>query len=544
MCGCLGNNKIQRKSIGDLYNEAIRNANERPAVIQPSPSSTRHMVIAQQADQTATPDNYQTKPYSNFPSQRVEPSLAVQLPPKLKLTPESPVSQPPLFQTGSWASSDAWSNLLQQPSDSVILASVHVQREANAVREVEPPTFEKGTINEDFDQTDVREAIQVLATNSNHTVIVDDTVGGVTSAHIESSTFDTALSKVLAPLGFYYSYQDGTYYVAPPDPDSPLFPKIAKRYQYSPLHHDNKVLLPLLPPRYKKFISSSDSRNLILIDAPPEIGEEIMVRIREMDTPVAQIELEAIVCVVAPDSGFRFGLDWNHVVGVNGVDSFKAGITGLSFSGTTSQAGARSAFSDFAVTSAFVRLLAQEGYITIRAAPRVTTKDGERATIAINRETFFSLQGSAANAFFSPVIQKVEAGISLEITPRLHGDMISVNIAKAEVSEDIRSSDAVLTSNPFPIINRRTVSTNVNVPEGHTIVIGGLVQRQTVERVNRIPVLSKIPLAGRLFQTIEKQEQDAEVAIFISPKLVVDSYACRESSSFSGVPSVPELQAP
>jgi type II secretory pathway component GspD/PulD (secretin) len=300
----------------------------------------------------------------------------------------------------------------------------------------------------------------------------------------------------------------------------------------------------LLPPRHKKFVNSSDTRNIILIDAPPEIGEEILTRIREMDTPVAQIELEAIVCVVAPDSGFRFGLDWNHVVGVQGVDSLKAGMTGLSFSGSSSPSGARNAFSDFAVTSAFVRLLAQEGYITIRAAPRVTTKDGEKATIAINRETFFSLQGAAANAFFSPTIQKVEAGITLEITPRLHGDMISVNIAKAEVSEDIRSSDAVLTSNPYPIINRRTVSTNVNVPESHTIVIGGLVQRQTVERVNRIPILSRIPLAGRLFQTIEKQEQDAEVAIFISPKIVGDNYSCRESPPFPGNHSDLNSQAP
>ena len=511
VCGCLRMNKIEKKTIGDLYNEAIRHANARPAVIQPGPSSASRFVIAQ------TPTE--------------SPSA-------------SQVARPPLFQSDSWANPDSWSNLLQPPSDSVVLASAFAPQDTNVVRAVLPPALDKGTINEDFDQTDVREAIQVLASNSNHTVVVDDTLGGVTSAHIQDGTFDVALAKILAPLGFYYSFQDGTYYVAPPDPDSPLFPKIAKRYQYSPLHHDNKVLLPLLPPRYKKFISSSDSRNLILIDAPPEIGEEIMVRIREMDTPVAQIELEAIVCVVSPDSGFRFGLDWNHVVGVSGVESLKAGMTGLSFSGTSSPSGARNAFSDFAVTSAFVRLLAQEGYITIRAAPRVTTKDGEKANIAINRETFFSLQGSAANAFFSPTIQKVEAGISLEITPRLHGDMISVDIAKAEVSEDIRSSDAVLTANPYPIINRRTVSTNVNVPEGHTIVIGGLVQRQTVERVNRIPILSKIPLAGRLFQTIEKQEQDAEVAIFISPKLVVDNYACRESSSFSGVQSETISQAP
>lgn len=445
----------------------------------------------------------------------------------------------PQFYSGLY--SGPWTNLLQQPSDSVVLASSLRPISANTVQEATPLGVAKGNITDTFNQTDVREAIQVLATNSNQRVIVDDTVGGVTSAEIQAATFDEALAQVLAPLGLCFSLEQGTYYVAPPDPDSPLYSKISKRYQYEPLHHDVKGILLLLPVRYKKFVNSSENRNLILIDAPPELGQDILSRIREIDTPVAQIELEAIVCVVAPDSGFRFGLDWNHVVGINGVDSLKAGMTGLSFSGSS---GTRNAFSDFAVTSAFVRLLAQEGYITIRAQPRVTTKDGEKANISINRETYFSLQGSAANAFFSPTIQKVEAGISLDITPRLHGDMISVSITKAEVSEYLPSSEAVPNSNQYPSINRRNVSTNVNVPEGHTIVIGGLVQRQTVERVNRIPILSRIPLAGKLFQTIEKQEQDAEVAIFISPKLVLDSHACKETHSFNGLHSEPNSQAP
>ncbi len=100
--------------------------------------------------------------------------------------------------------------------------------------------------------------------------------------------------------------------------------------------------------------------------------------------------------------------------------------------------------------------------------------------------------------------------------------MVSCRIAKAEVSEDIRTQDSrtELTANPFPIINRRQVSTDVVVRDGHTVVIGGLVQRQTVDRVNRIPGLSRIPLLGKAFQTVEKQEQDAEVAIFISPRIV------------------------
>ncbi len=68
----------------------------------------------------------------------------------------------------------------------------------------------------------------------------------------------------------------------------------------------------------------------------PRKAKEILERLEELDQPVPQIELEAIVCVTSPDKGFRFGLDWGHVVGVQGIDSLKAGMTGLSFSGSAS----------------------------------------------------------------------------------------------------------------------------------------------------------------------------------------------------------------
>ncbi|MFM9959869.1 MAG: hypothetical protein ACKV2Q_01440 [Planctomycetaceae bacterium] len=87
--------------------------------------------------------------------------------------------------------------------------------------------------------------------------------------------------------------------------------------------------------------------------------------------------------------------------------------------------GAAGAFSDFALTSAYLKLLAQEGYVTIRAAPRVMAKDGEKATISISRETYFSTQpiNTGNNGFvFQQNLEKIDAGITLDITPVVRGD--------------------------------------------------------------------------------------------------------------------------
>ena len=168
-------------------------------------------------------------------------------------------------------------------------------------------------------------------------------------------------------------------------------------------------------------------------------------------------------------------------------------------------------------------------------------KDGEKAEISIARDTFFSVQQASTQFSFSQNIQKVESGISLTLTPAIRGDIVQLQIEKAEVSEDIRSIDPQqnLTNSPYPIINRRKVSTVVQVKDRQTVVIGGLVQRQTVDRESRIPYLSGIPGIGTAFRRIEKQEQDAEVAIFISPQIVIPT-----ASAPVCPPPVPMLEVP
>jgi type II secretory pathway component GspD/PulD (secretin) len=263
------------------------------------------------------------------------------------------------------------------------------------------------------------------------------------------------------------------------------------------------------------------------VEAPRETAEQIVTRLEQADQPVPQVVLEAIVCVITPECGLQCGLDWSHAVTIEGFDALNVGLGGLALNGRVSRRGADNAFSDFAVTSAFIRLLAQEGYLTIRAAPRVMARDGEKAEISIARETFFSVQPLDSEFLFRQDIEKVEAGITLIMTPSIRGDNVSVQIERAEVSEDIRTADRNrdLEYNPYPLINRRRVTTSVDVKDGQTIVIGGLVQRQTVERISEVPWLSDLPGLGHLFRTVEAQERDAEVVIFISPRIVAPGHA-------------------
>ncbi|MEZ6055411.1 MAG: hypothetical protein R3C01_01780 [Planctomycetaceae bacterium] len=376
-------------------------------------------------------------------------------------------------------------------------------------------------VSDIFEDTDVRQAIQSLATQAGISVIVDERVGGVTTAFIESEPFEQALRKILLPLGLVYRIHQGQYLIGTTEPSSAMFALLSESIEYRPENLSPQELVPLLPTRLQSYVRVVDKRNLMIIEAPSEMANQIFQQLRSVDQPVPQVMLEAIVCVYNPNESYRFDSELRQALKEAGQDVLDVGSLGLALSGSVSPFGIKNAFTDFATTSLFLRLLAQEGYVTIRAAPRVMAKDGEKATINIARETFFSTTANNADIVFAQNIKQVDAGISLDIVPVIRGDNVTVNIEKAEVSENITTSDTSETLiSPFPLINRRQVSTTVHVKDGQTIVIGGLVQRQTIDRVSRVPYLSKIPLFGKVFQRVQQDDTEVEVAIFISPRII------------------------
>jgi len=396
-------------------------------------------------------------------------------------------------------------------------------------------------VSDIFTETDVREAVQGLAAQAGVAIVLDDTARGNVTCTLENVPFEEALQRILLPLGLVYCKKDGLYLIGSNEPTSNLFSHIAETIEFRPNHLSGQELIALLPPRQSQFVRVVEKRNLIVVEAPHDTAQSIHAQLQSADQPIPQIMIEAVICVVAPEKGLQFGVDWNHGLKVQGLDAFNIGLNGLSFTGAVSPYGANNAFDDFAVTSAFIKLLAKEGYVTIRAAPRVMAKDGEKAEISIARDTFFSIQQANNQFLFNQNIQKVESGISLILTPAIRGDTVQIQIEKAEVSEDVRSIDAdqQLTNNPYPIINRRNVTTTVQVKDRQTIVIGGLVGRQDVDRESRIPILGDLPLIGGLFRKIERQQQDSEVAIFISPQIVIPTAATSEMPPAPLLPTLP-----
>lgn len=372
-------------------------------------------------------------------------------------------------------------------------------------------------VSDVFLDTDIREALQSLASQAGMRLAADEGVRGPVSGVFEGVAFEDALADLLAPHGWVFEKVGERYLVGTIDPTSPLFPLLARTWTYSPRHLTTQELLDVLPKFAAPYMGVNAARNHMTVTAPRDLGRRILGELERADQPVPQVVLEVIICELSPQSALELGFDLEGGFAGPDGEHTNLGIKNLGLSGAHGPP-ALDGLMSFQFASAYVRALATEGYVEIRAAPRVMVRDGEPASIAIGAETYFTV---STERFVFQQLQTVRSGITLELTPRIGDDMVTIKIDRAEVSDELRPSQLVSGDDSrLPTLNTRRVSTTVSVRDGQTIVIGGLVRRRQVERVVSVPILGQIPILGLLFQKSETRDEETEIAIFLSPRIV------------------------
>lgn len=145
------------------------------------------------------------------------------------------------------------------------------------------------------------------------------------------------------------------------------------------------------------------------------------------------------------------------------------------------------------------------------SSPKVLTADKQTAKVMSG--TQIPYQEAAASGATSTSF--VEAALSLEVTPNITPDgRIGMQLA-------IENGRPNFTSNP-PSIDTDSVTTNVVVDDGQTVVLGGIYRTTTGDSVSKVPFLGDLPYVNRLFKRTEVRNDKQELLIFVTPKLVND----------------------
>ncbi len=180
------------------------------------------------------------------------------------------------------------------------------------------------------------------------------------------------------------------------------------------------------------------------------------------------------------------------------------------------------------------RFLIQQEDIQINANPTVVTMNQTPAKIAVVDEisinTGVFLFNTGAGITPQNSFTRAQYGITIIVTPTIHwteednhksSDQVPSYVTlDTDITYDtIASTTATLTQ---PDVTRRHITNQVSIPDGQTVVIGGLRRKTSDDLKNSIPYLGEIPGFGKLFSTTAMQDDTQELFIFITPRIIAD----------------------
>ena len=288
------------------------------------------------------------------------------------------------------------------------------------------------------------------------------------------------------------------------------------------------------PPRTTStFIQADESTNSLVVNAEPNVLVDIQSILNELDTPRAQVLVEAIIVEVTMEGSESLGFQWlfgdtsRSTTPVGGTNFTAAGnsltnIAGGIVSGTPTlsnglTAGVASFNSDGDLNLAgILQAIESNSNANLLSTPKIMTLDNQTSKILVGETRPFQTGGyaeSSSNAFITTTREDI--GLTLEVTPHINaGDEVRMEVL--QVVEAASSEPSALGT----ITTKREIETTVIAGNRRTIVLGGLIEDNVVEIQQKVPLLGDIPVLGALFRSTSYESQKKNLLVFIRPTIL------------------------
>ena len=417
-------------------------------------------------------------------------------------------------------------------------------------------------ISLNFQDIPVRTVLQLIADFNNLNLVTTDSVSGNITLRLDGVPWEQALDIILKVKGLDKRLDNNILLVAPAE-------EIAAREKQQ-LESRNQVadLAPLyteylqinyakasevanlLSSKSTKLLSSKgavsvDERtNVLVVKDTAEVISNIKRMLDILDIPVKQVVIEARMVTI--DDGFdealgvRWGVTKNDghgnstsgsIEGNDGSGNNNGGST-ITRPGVDDRLNVNLPVTNAAGTLAFqvarlangtlldleLSALEKESKAEIIASPRVTTANQKPALIEQGTEIPYveSSSSGATSVTFKKAV------LSLKVTPQITPD--NRVILDLTVTQDTKGETVPTGTGDAVSINAQSITTQVLVNNGETLVLGGIYQQTIKSDVSKVPLLGDIPGLGLLFRKTTSENKKRELLIFVTPKIVTDAF--------------------
>ena len=165
--------------------------------------------------------------------------------------------------------------------------------------------------------------------------------------------------------------------------------------------------------------------------------------------------------------------------------------------------------------------LERKGAITTLAEPTLVALSGETATFLAGGEFPIPVsQGSTAGGNNAITVEFKPFGVSLAFTPTVLADGVINMVVQPEVSSIDPSASVVINNLNVPGLQTRRAKTVVEMRDGESFAMAGLIRKDFQDTIRQVPLLGSIPIIGTLFRSSGFQNDQTELVIIVTPRLV------------------------
>ena len=262
-------------------------------------------------------------------------------------------------------------------------------------------------------------------------------------------------------------------------------------------------------------VVAEDTTNSLIITTYFRNFQKLEQIIKQLDVMLPQVLIEVKIVEVTLDDNTKFGVEWMW------EQETAVGEKSYTQSGTTAFGLADEIFGlKYGILGekleGMLMALEKNTKVNILSTPRIMTLDNRQAIINIGQEVPYleSTQETATGGVLTSYNFK-DVGVILTVTPRINKS----ETVTLDVNQQINSLIEFTLFNA-PVIAKREATASVTVKDSQTMIIGGIIEDNKTETINKVPILGSIPFIGKLFQRQETKNEKTELMVFITPHII------------------------
>lgn len=268
---------------------------------------------------------------------------------------------------------------------------------------------------------------------------------------------------------------------------------------------------------------ADEDTNSLLVTSPSGAVEIVKGIIKELDTPVPQVLIKVLIAEVTHANELDIGTEFSLLEFLQKND-----MSLFTDFGIAAQTGGMVYKFVNTDAEAMLRMLAKDSKLEVLSRPYILASDNQEASITVGQEVpFITNTRQTSNDATINTIEYQDVGIILNVTPHTNPDGIVTLDVEPEISAISGDTVPISETVDAPVIAKRSAFSRLAIPNGHTVVIGGLMEDSVTETFSKIPILGDIPLLGLLFGRMERKKSKTELLIFLTPHVAKDPYVLK-----------------